>query len=162
MVVLSFIQTRRPRSVLYFRLKLCLHGGLSRPCDLWLSLCSPTEHRCVESAKIRNKYPDRVPVSSGGGGGTHRHSEWQTVNRWGLSHTVSRWSLKAGSSIEMLILLWFSSCRTSVPWLCWRLSDVSISMWRRDLPVNPHDLLPPRDFNLNEPKQKDLCVFPSK
>lgn len=24
---------------------------------------SPTEHRCVESAKIRAKYPDRVPVS---------------------------------------------------------------------------------------------------
>uniref|UniRef100_A0A8C9M3V3 Gamma-aminobutyric acid receptor-associated protein-like 2 n=1 Tax=Panthera tigris altaica TaxID=74533 RepID=A0A8C9M3V3_PANTA len=23
---------------------------------------SPTEHRCVESAKIRAKYPDRVPV----------------------------------------------------------------------------------------------------
>lgn len=23
----------------------------------------PTEHRCIESAKIRNKYPDRVPVS---------------------------------------------------------------------------------------------------
>ncbi|TNN36113.1 Gamma-aminobutyric acid receptor-associated protein-like 2 [Liparis tanakae] len=22
----------------------------------------PSEHRCVESAKIRNKYPDRVPV----------------------------------------------------------------------------------------------------
>lgn len=21
------------------------------------------EHRCIESAKIRNKYPDRVPVS---------------------------------------------------------------------------------------------------
>lgn len=26
------------------------------------SFCPP-EHRCVESAKIRNKYPDRVPVS---------------------------------------------------------------------------------------------------
>lgn len=25
----------------------------------------PTEHRCVESAKIRAKYPDRVPVSAG-------------------------------------------------------------------------------------------------
>lgn len=23
----------------------------------------PPEHRCIESAKIRNKYPDRVPVS---------------------------------------------------------------------------------------------------
>lgn len=23
----------------------------------------PAEHRCIESAKIRNKYPDRVPVS---------------------------------------------------------------------------------------------------
>uniref|UniRef100_A0AAX7UJ78 Gamma-aminobutyric acid receptor-associated protein-like 2 n=1 Tax=Astatotilapia calliptera TaxID=8154 RepID=A0AAX7UJ78_ASTCA len=23
---------------------------------------SPAEHRCIESAKIRNKYPDRVPV----------------------------------------------------------------------------------------------------
>uniref|UniRef100_A0A4W6C5I9 GABA type A receptor associated protein like 2 n=1 Tax=Lates calcarifer TaxID=8187 RepID=A0A4W6C5I9_LATCA len=22
----------------------------------------PAEHRCIESAKIRNKYPDRVPV----------------------------------------------------------------------------------------------------
>lgn len=29
---------------------------------------SPSEHRCVESAKIRNKYPDRVPVSGGGVG----------------------------------------------------------------------------------------------
>lgn len=28
-----------------------------------IPLCLSTEHRCVESAKIRNKYPDRVPVS---------------------------------------------------------------------------------------------------
>ncbi|KAK2918274.1 hypothetical protein Q8A73_005020 [Channa argus] len=27
-----------------------------------LFVLSPSEHRCVESAKIRNKYPDRVPV----------------------------------------------------------------------------------------------------
>lgn len=27
----------------------------------------PPEHRCIESAKIRNKYPDRVPVSEASG-----------------------------------------------------------------------------------------------
>lgn len=46
------------------------------PHNLWPPVCfpvSPSEHRCVESAKIRNKYPDRVPVSeqSGGWGATH-------------------------------------------------------------------------------------------
>lgn len=31
---------------------------------IFISLSLPdAEHRCVESAKIRNKYPDRVPVS---------------------------------------------------------------------------------------------------
>lgn len=35
-------------------------GGQAQPSVLFVS---PTEHRCVESAKIRAKYPDRVPVS---------------------------------------------------------------------------------------------------
>uniref|UniRef100_A0A667YD91 GABA type A receptor associated protein like 2 n=1 Tax=Myripristis murdjan TaxID=586833 RepID=A0A667YD91_9TELE len=29
---------------------------------LWNVFFCPSEHRCIESAKIRNKYPDRVPV----------------------------------------------------------------------------------------------------
>uniref|UniRef100_A0A2K6TY55 Gamma-aminobutyric acid receptor-associated protein-like 2 n=1 Tax=Saimiri boliviensis boliviensis TaxID=39432 RepID=A0A2K6TY55_SAIBB len=33
--------------------------GQARPSAVFVS---PTEHRCVESAKIRAKYPDRVPV----------------------------------------------------------------------------------------------------
>lgn len=34
--------------------------------DFLFVACLSSEHRCVESAKIRNKYPDRVPVSEGG------------------------------------------------------------------------------------------------
>lgn len=43
--------------------------GHTDPFNLWLPVCLlslSSEHRCVESAKIRNKYPDRVPVSCGG------------------------------------------------------------------------------------------------
>lgn len=49
---------------------LCIEQGPTHPFNLTSCLFAvpPSEHRCVESAKIRSKYPDRVPVSSGGGG----------------------------------------------------------------------------------------------
>lgn len=53
------------------RLPRGLTHACPHPCNLWPPVCfpvSPSEHRCVESAKIRNKYPDRVPVSEGKGG----------------------------------------------------------------------------------------------
>lgn len=81
------------RALLVFGSKAAtkLPRGLAHPSNLLTSCLfpvSPSEHRCVESAKIRNKYPDRVPVSgrrAGAGVG------WEVKGPDRVSDLLSEW-----------------------------------------------------------------------